>query len=185
MKKETWYDVWSKRGDKVKEFDPIKLDGWDTATSTITQEIVHKIIKTIIEKLELSVKDFVLEIGCGAGMLLIPISKIVGNISGLDYSESLTRRLKEFNENFELKVAEANKMPFEDNYFDKVFSNSVFQYFPSLEYTEEVISEIVRVMKPRGSILLLDIYDIETKEEFIKIEDLVLSARLLFEIITS
>ncbi len=166
MSKNFWVEIWGKRGDKIKEFDLIKLDGFDTTTSNFGQEHVNQLISLIINKLNLNEKSSLIDFGCGAGMTFIPLSKVVRKISGVDFSESLIRRLKEYNEKFDISVAEVNNVPYNDNLFDKVLSHSVFHYFPSLEYAQNVISEMVRVLKPDGSILIMDILDYNKKEEY-------------------
>jgi len=42
-------------------------------------------------------------------------------------------------------VAEANDIPFKDNYFDKSFSYSVFHYFQDKEYAKKAFDEMKRV----------------------------------------
>jgi hypothetical protein len=54
-----------------------------------------KIVQDIAEKLQLSKRDTLLEIGCGAGNLLIPLSRLVKSAAGIDHPkllEKLTQR---------------------------------------------------------------------------------------------
>lgn len=158
-----WKELWEKKGLSIEEFDPIKLDGFDSGAGDLDRKMIQQIIEAIKNKLDLSSKDDLLEVGCGAGMLLIPLSKFVKSSSGIDMSNSLISRLKE-HINAELHVSEANHLPFNDMKFDKILCHSVFQYFNSLEYAKKVINEMVRVCKNGGKILIMDIPDLAKKK---------------------
>jgi len=86
-----------------------------------------------------------LEIGCGAGMLAQYIAPKC-KYTGVDFSKSSIEKHKQILGN-KVFVAEANKLPFEDNEFDKAFCYSVFHYFPSYTYVGEALEEINRVSK--------------------------------------
>ena len=45
-------------------------------------------------------------------------------------------------------------MPFENNYFDTIFSIAVFHHFPSKEYAKKISAELYRVLKPGGKIVI-------------------------------
>jgi ubiquinone/menaquinone biosynthesis C-methylase UbiE len=64
------------------------------------------------------------------------------------------------------KVSEASDLPFEDDSFDAVVSNSVFQYFDGLGYAETVVGEIARVLKKKRRAALLDINDAAKKGKY-------------------
>ena len=65
---------------------------------------------------------------------------------GIDYSSTLINKNINL---FKSKVynTSANNLPFKDKYFDYSFSFSVFEYFPSKQYTQEVLEEMHRVTK--------------------------------------
>ena len=50
-------------------------------------------------------------------------------------------------------------LPFEDNYFD------------SIDYSKQVINELIRVTKPLGQILIGDINDFDKKELYLSIRN--------------
>lgn len=43
--------------------------------------------------------------------------------------------------------AEANNLPFKENYFDKTFAWGVFLYFPDKNYMRQAVNEMKRVTK--------------------------------------
>jgi len=161
--KKTWKKLWEDRAGKFKDFDPVKLNGFYGSFADLTPRMVDQIVDLIKLRLKLSKSDNLLEVGCGAGMLLIPVSKYVKQVSGVDYSEPLVKALKK---HFDVKVlvSEARKLPFNDNEFNKILCHSVFQYFPSLNYAKKSVSEMIRVCNRGGRILIMDIPDLAKKK---------------------
>ena len=94
----------------------------------------------------------VLEIGCGIGRLLIPMSKIFQNASGIDISSEMVRIGKEKAKGISnCEILENNGIDlslFSDNYFDFCYSFIVFQHIPDKKIVEEYIKEVSRVLKP-------------------------------------
>jgi ubiquinone/menaquinone biosynthesis C-methylase UbiE len=162
--KKGWDLLWEKKGNELKEFDPVKLNGFDNEACNSNKNFVEKVTNIIKTKLELVEENQLLEIGCGGGMLLIPLSKSVKKTAGVDLSSSLIKRLKEHLKGVDLMVSGANKLPFEPNSFDKILVHSIFQYFESLDYAKQSILEMIKVCKKKGKILIMDIPDLEKEE---------------------
>ena len=81
-----WHGLWEARGEKIEEFDPVKLDGFDSGTGILTPESLEIVVNKIKDRMLLDSSDDFLEVGCGAGMLLMPLSRFVKTASGVDYS---------------------------------------------------------------------------------------------------
>ncbi|MFA5333021.1 MAG: class I SAM-dependent methyltransferase [Candidatus Nanoarchaeia archaeon] len=96
-------------------------------------------IKDLIPK-----KGLILELGCGTGF----ITEKIKNIIGVDYSIGM---LKVCPKNLRVVCADSSKLPFKCKVFDLVFSLTVLQDVNDLK---SAISEIKRVLKPDGKILL-------------------------------
>ena len=94
----------------------------------------------------------ILEIGCGIGRLLIPMSEIFGQVIGVDISSEMIHKGKKHLENIQnCQIFENNGIDlseFPDNYFDFCFSFIVFQHIPEKKIVEKYISEVSRVLKP-------------------------------------
>jgi len=97
-------------------------------------------------------KMHVLEIGCGIGRLLIPMSNIFQNVVGIDISPEMVRIGKEKTQEISnCEIVENNGSDlslFSDNYFDFCYSFIVFQHIPEKKIVEEYIKEVSRVLKP-------------------------------------
>lgn len=93
----------------------------------------------------------VLEIGCGNGRILIPMSEIFGQVMGVDvspeYCKLANERIKKIPN---CKVYENNGKDlsmFPDSYFDFCYSFIVFQHIPHKKIITSYIKEVSRVLK--------------------------------------
>ena len=79
------------------------------------------------------------------------------NITGIDFSEKMLEiarnKQKDYQNNMKFFLADGRELPFEDNTFDIV---TIGFGLRNIENYERVISEIHRVLKPKGQILNLD-----------------------------
>jgi SAM-dependent methyltransferase len=95
----------------------------------------------------------VLEIGCGIGNLLKPLSALVKEAHGVDISGEMLRlageRLRDCPNVF-LHKTDGYLGMLQDNYFGLVFSSGVFIHFPSKLLVYEYFKEVARVLKPGG-----------------------------------
>lgn len=95
----------------------------------------------------------VLEIGCGIGRLLKPLSARVAWAVGVDLSDEMVRRGREYcadRPNVELHRTDGSLGFLEAGSFDFVFSHIVFQHLPRKTYVERYLREAHRVLKPGG-----------------------------------
>jgi ubiquinone/menaquinone biosynthesis C-methylase UbiE len=101
----------------------------------------------------------ILDLGCGIGGASFVLSKHAGAggfVAGVDISAALidvaTRRAGDRHE-IEFRVGDALAIPYPDAYFDAAYSERVFLYLPD---RLAVIRELQRVVKPGGTICLVD-----------------------------
>ncbi len=95
----------------------------------------------------------VLEIGCGIGRLLKPLSGRVALAVGVDLSEEMIRRGREYcadRPNVELHRTDGSLQFLPEAAFDFVYSHIVFQHVPRKLYVERYFREAARVSKPGG-----------------------------------
>lgn len=99
----------------------------------------------------------VLEIGLGQGADSMQIIKRGAIYYGIDLTEESIKRLKErfrlFEQPYkEVVKANAQHIPYEDNFFDVVYSHGVIHHSPEIE---KIVSEIYRVLKPGGKVVVM------------------------------
>ena len=104
--------------------------------------------------------DRILEIGCGSGNLLRFIE--CNNIHGLDISKNMIKEAKKSVLSGNFSVGDAENLPYDDNFFDKVIISEVLYYLPNLD---KAIKEASRVLKKDG---LLLITTLNKKYNFVK-----------------
>ncbi len=131
------------------------------------EEVGKLAAQDVRTKLRVQPEDRVLEVGCGSGTLLSLVLHPDQRGVGFDLCEALVHRKNDFAiqpQRLSLGVCEAGDVPVRSSLYDKVFSYSVFQCFPTDEYTSQVIDELMRVCKPGGTILIGDIFGMAEKQ---------------------
>jgi ubiquinone/menaquinone biosynthesis C-methylase UbiE len=94
-----------------------------------------------------------LEIGCGPGRLMKPLSRDFGEIHGVDVSDEMIRLARERLRDIphaHVHIAAAGLPQFADDSFDIVYSYAVYQHIPSRDVVLEYMRETQRVLKPGG-----------------------------------
>jgi SAM-dependent methyltransferase len=95
-----------------------------------------------------------LEIGCGPGRLMKPLSAHFGEIHGVDVSDEMIRLARERLRGIPHAHVHANQgselAQFADESFELVYSYAVFQHIPSREVVTDYLRETHRVLKPGG-----------------------------------
>ena len=101
----------------------------------------------------------VLSVGCGPGVILNAVTNLDSSIraTGIDVSEVRLKQAKKRNrENSRVQFVcgDAQSMEFQSNSFDLVYCRMLLQY---LKEKERAVSEMVRVCKPGGTVLVQDL----------------------------
>jgi SAM-dependent methyltransferase len=136
------------------------------------EEILDKLPGAFIESftgannpqpfVDLKEGEVVLDLGCGAGLDLYFYAKSVGEsgtVYGLDISTEMIDKAKTNIESVGLRNVKfvrgsSDKLPFEDDFFDIVASNGIYNLSPD---KEKVLKEVYRVLKPGGRTVFSEI----------------------------
>jgi len=100
--------------------------------------------------------DTVLDAGCGSGRNLHWFIRNNRSIYGIDQSEEVIRdlwgRYPAVAERFYRSAVE--KMPFENDRFEHIISSAVLHFARDTEHFRQMMGEMVRVLKPAGSLFI-------------------------------
>jgi len=120
---------------------------------------------------DFSKKDIILDLGSGTGIILPELSKKVKFVFAVDNSIRMLTKSPKL-ENVKYVLADAEKLPFQDKYFDKTISLTMLQ---DVKEWDAVLKEISRVTREKAVITFLkrnkNINDVKKKiEKHFKIE---------------
>jgi SAM-dependent methyltransferase len=101
----------------------------------------------ILEALQLGPADRLLEIGCGGGLLLRDAARTGALATGLDHSEEMVRLARERAPGAEVRLGNAEALPFPPASFTAVAMSVVFFFLPD---PIAVLTECGRVLEPAG-----------------------------------
>lgn len=100
----------------------------------------------------------VLDVGCGTGIMAPAVLSKKARYQGVDLSRNMILEAKAKYGDIEaaedsvvFAVADVEKMPFPDAHYDVLLALGLLEYF---ENPQHVVDEIVRVVKPGGSIIV-------------------------------
>ncbi len=132
-----------------KDFFESFAEEWDKNFTAEDLEILSDLIKTF----DIKNGGWVIDIGCGTGVLFDPIRRRVGGkgmVVGVDFSSGMVHRARR---NFpfpncQVIDADASSLPFKSESFDLAISFASFAHFAE---PEKVLDEVSRVLKPGGS----------------------------------
>jgi ubiquinone/menaquinone biosynthesis C-methylase UbiE len=101
----------------------------------------------------------VLDVGCGFGTDLKRATDLGAICMGIDASEEFINMAKQNLPDAELKVGFMENLPYEDDSFDVIMSRYVIQTSPDVP---RCLEEMIRVLKPQGSLVYLTVDPIRT-----------------------
>ena len=122
----------------------------------------HNSIREEVEKYAKGFCEFessrnlkLLDIGCGTGWVVCEYARHGAEVTGIDLTEAATliarKRLQLYGLNADIKEADAENLPFEDESFDMVTSMGVLHHTPD---TQKALDEIHRVLRKNGKFII-------------------------------
>lgn len=115
--------------------------------------------RKLISRLDLKNDPFLLDIACGTGWGLRYAARLAeghGRFYGIDLASRMLEEAKKKSagyENIHLCRANADTLPFENDFFDYAICTNAFHHFSR---PDRVVKEAHRVLKPGGSFYILD-----------------------------
>ena len=133
---------------------------------TIGDTDIYIIDQILKDRYKLS--DTILDAGCGSGRNMYWFLKNNINIYGIDSNEEVIRVLKNTYPLLQaerLQISLIEKMPFENDYFDHILSSAVLHFATTTMHFQNMITEMVRVLKPRGTLFIRMTSDIGIEDK--------------------
>lgn len=147
----------------IKYFDNV-ADEWDSILFN------REKIEEMIDRMNISSEETILDVGCGTGKLIPYLQKkrnSVGLIYGLDFSIKMLINAKKKNYPGVVKFINgfAEKLPFKENRFLRIICLAVF---PHITDKESAVKEFHRILKNNGTLNILHLMSREELNEFHK-----------------
>lgn len=122
------------------------LEEFHLHPSPLVRYVEGKRVRRIFALLAPAPGDRVLEVGCGAGHLLVQLS--AGRSFGLDLSEALlAKAAKRLDGRGALVQGDAERLPFRDSVLERVYCSEVLEHTPD---PGAALAELRRVVCPHG-----------------------------------
>jgi ubiquinone/menaquinone biosynthesis C-methylase UbiE len=118
-----------------------------------------------VDEAKITPKNKILELGSATGTLSEYLSKRY-KVTSVDMSPKMIERAKNRYPHIDFQVANASNLPFENETFDVVLASSLINV---VDNKQQVLSEMLRVCKRGGSVILLFPLDGFTNEELSKV----------------
>ena len=139
------------------------VDSYDSYMSKVTLGRERALREMTVSLAQVKPGDCVLEVGCGTGTLTLEAKRQAGpsgKVFGIDIIPGMIERSKrkaaQANMDVTFQLGGIDDIPFPDNQFDVVMCS--FMIFHMSEMVRRKgISEIYRVLKPHGRLLVLDL----------------------------
>ncbi|MFQ6119093.1 MAG: class I SAM-dependent methyltransferase, partial [Methanosarcinales archaeon] len=113
----------------------------------------QELLETICDELEIKKGEKILEAGCGTGNLALKIKERGAEVVGLDNSQEALDIYRKKDPGAKLVLVDLRKkLPFPDDYFDKIASNNTLYIIPR-ERQLGTLQEFHRILKPGGKVV--------------------------------
>lgn len=154
--------------DTFEEDPTLNLSGWHSSYdgSQIPEAEMRVWLDDTVCKIQQLKPRRTLEMGCGTGMLLFRVAPGGERYVGCDLSKVAIAHVQAHlarpelaGVDIQLDVRGAERFENLGSHFDLVLLNSVIQYFPSIDYLDEVVRGALDVLEPGGHLFLGDIRD--------------------------
>lgn len=159
---ESWQKIWSTRtlekARQPKLPDLLGLDGFASGVGAVSPASWRAYVNRRASEIGLGTQASVFEIGCGSGAFLWVLRERGCKIGGIDYAANLVAVAARAIPDGQWQVGEADQAIGMRRY-DVVVANSVFHYFPSLEYAGRVLQNMLEAAK--SAVAVLDVPDLE------------------------
>jgi len=114
----------------------------------------QQLLKDVCDLLDIKRGETILEAGCGTGNLALKIKEKGAIMVGLENCKEALEVCRKKDHTLNLVLADlTEKLPFPDNYFDKIACNNALYAIPENRQLA-VLKEFYRILKPGGKVVI-------------------------------
>ncbi|MGK2863470.1 MAG: class I SAM-dependent methyltransferase [Chitinophagaceae bacterium] len=118
--------------------------------------------------------DKILDAGCGSGRNMYWFLRENMDVYGVDQNPGVIEELRIMYASLapeKLQISSIENLPFVNNFFDHVISSAVLHFAVTFSQFNNMVSELVRVLKPGGSLFIRMTSDMGIEENVIPCGD--------------
>jgi len=140
---------------RVKEYFQQVSSQWDNMRKSFYGDEVRE---AVLNAARISPDDTVLDVGAGTGFLTEGAAMIARKVIALDFSKAMSDEAvaKLGKGKVEFRIGNVEHMMLSDSSVDVVIGNMILHHCP---HPKTAISEMARVLKPRGRIAISDLQE--------------------------
>jgi len=148
--------------DQVQQHFTARAATYDGSSFWCTDQAILERIRALLAP---TGTDRLLDVAVGTGLVSRHMKSHVRHITGLDINEAMVEQAQDAVH--ELVISPGETMPFDDASFDLIVCRQGIQFMK----LEAVLAEMVRVLKPGGRMLSIDLaaYGAEDRDEYFEI----------------
>ena len=170
------FESWGQAANREYVDQQWLLSKWEVVEGIVwPQEKIDVMTQTIVDGLQLKTNDSLVDLGCGGGWILGQLKPYVAHIVGLDFSQSMLTKARQFCPEDDFVCGEIGRLPFAGESFDHALSYFVFLNFLDDDFVEQGLLDALRVLRKGGRLLVgqlpdkskSSLYD-RAKEEYLE-----------------
>jgi ubiquinone/menaquinone biosynthesis C-methylase UbiE len=177
---EQWHSVWTDRDD-----DRADWNGFEACFESVDAyaDWTKWIASTIVRELGITRRDHVVDLGCGTGRIASLVADDAGQVTALDYSETVLRIAQERRprDNISYRHADLNTFDVAALGADKAYAVGSLLYLDSIAVVLRLITTFVR---DHGGFAAMDLPDVTIRDDMPRAYDTTTYTHLAFDVNT-
>jgi ubiquinone/menaquinone biosynthesis C-methylase UbiE len=127
----------------------------------------HNSIKTLLTMSNVNKNDLVLDVACGPGLVTCEFAERANHVTGIDITEKMISQAKSYQQekgliNLSWDIGTVLPLPYKSDSFSIVVTRYSFHHFLK---PQAVLDEMIRVCKPSGKVMFIDVVQQPEKAE--------------------
>ncbi|MGB8542631.1 MAG: class I SAM-dependent methyltransferase [Candidatus Acidiferrales bacterium] len=137
-------------------FAPVLHPGAPPWFNLLIDKLQYQSWRRAVALARIPIGSRVLDVGCGTGRWVRRFARFGFRPTGVDATPGMLIAARERDAVAPLVAGEARRLPFPDGAFDCITDVTVVQHIPS-EFQSEALGEMMRVLKPGGCLILMEL----------------------------